>query len=53
MIGSVIYRIIIAIVLQLGLNTDDLKLFTAIVVAIALSIPILKKNRAVVRKGAI
>lgn len=53
MIGSVIYRIIIAIVLQLGLNTDDLKLFTAIVVAIALSIPILKKNRAVARKGAI
>ncbi|NLP33619.1 MAG: ABC transporter permease [Clostridiales bacterium] len=45
MIGSIIYRMIIAVVLQLGLNTDDLKLFTAIVVAIALSIPNLKKNR--------
>lgn len=52
MIGSVIYRMIIAIVLQLGLNTDDLKLFTAIVVAIALAIPTLKKNRAAARKGA-
>jgi putative ABC transport system permease protein len=50
MIGSVIYRMIIAVVLQLGLNTDDLKLFTAVVVTIALSIPALKKNRAVVRK---
>lgn len=53
MIGSVIYRMIIAIVLQLGLNTDDLKLFTAIVVAIALSIPTLRKNRAAARKGAV
>lgn len=53
MIGSVIYRMIIAIVLQLGLNTDDLKLFTAILVAIALAIPTLKKNRAAARKGAV
>lgn len=51
MIGSIIYRMIIAVVLQLGLNTDDLKLFTAVVVAIALSIPQLKKNRMTVRKG--
>ena len=50
MIGSIIYRMIIAVVLQLGLNTDDLKLFTAIVVTIALSIPALKKNKAVARK---
>jgi len=51
MIGSIIYRMIIAVVLQMGLNTDDLKLFTAIVVAFALSIPQLKKNRMTVRKG--
>ena len=49
-IGSVLYRAIIAFVLQLGLNTDDLKLLTAIVVASALSIPVLKKGRAVVRR---
>lgn len=41
-LGSVIYRIIIAFVLFLGLNTNDLKLLTAIMVAIALSIPRLK-----------
>lgn len=50
-IGSIIYRMIIAVVLQMGLNTDDLKLFTAVVVAIALSIPTLKKNRVTARKG--
>lgn len=42
--GSVIYRLIIAIVLQLGMKTQDLKLLSAIVVAIALSVPVIKKN---------
>ncbi len=42
--GSVLYRIIIALVLQLGLSTDDLKLFTAIIVAVALAIPYLKSR---------
>ena len=40
-VGSVIYRIIVAIVLQMGLNTDDLKLLTALLVAVALSIPVM------------
>ncbi|MEF9983227.1 MAG: ABC transporter permease [Oscillospiraceae bacterium] len=43
-IGSVIYRCIIAIVLQLGLRSTDLKLFTAIIVALALAIPEIKKT---------
>lgn len=42
--GSIIYRIIIAIVLQLGLKATDLKLLTAIIVAIALSVPVLNKK---------
>ncbi|TXJ19698.1 ABC transporter permease [Brachyspira aalborgi] len=42
--GSIIYRIIIAIVLQLGLKATDLKLLTAIIVAIALSVPMLNKK---------
>jgi len=47
-VGSVIYRIIVAIVLQMGLNTDDLKLLTAVLVAIALSIPVmLEKHKQV------
>ena len=40
-IGSIVYRIIIAIVLQFGLNTDDLKLLTALLVGISLAVPIL------------
>ncbi|MBS7262953.1 MAG: ABC transporter permease [Eubacteriales bacterium] len=40
--GAVIYYIVLQIVLQFGLNTNDLKLFTAVVVAIFLMIPYLK-----------
>ena len=43
-VGSVIYRVIIALVLQLGLNNNDQKLFTAIIVAIALAVPTIKKQ---------
>lgn len=37
--GSIVYRIVIAIVLQLKVPSQDLKLFTAIIVALALWIP--------------
>lgn len=40
--GSIIYRIIIAVVLQLGMKSTDLKLLTAIIVAVALAIPVMK-----------
>lgn len=46
-IGSVFYRAIIAFVLQLGLDSNDLKLLTAIVVAIALSVPMLRNNKII------
>lgn len=49
LIGSVIYRVIIAVVLQLGLKSTDLKLFTAILVAIALSIPVIKEKSNAMR----
>ena len=42
--GSVIYRIIIALVLRIGLKSSNLKLFTAIIVAMALSIPEIKSK---------
>ncbi len=42
--GSIVYRIIIAVVLQLGLKSTDLKLLTAIIVAIALALPVIKKR---------
>ncbi len=41
-LGSVVYRIIIAVVLQLGLKSTDLKLLTAVIVALALSIPVVR-----------
>ena len=49
-LGSVIYRVIIAIVLQLGLKSTDLKLLTAVIVAIALALPVLRTNVASARK---
>lgn len=52
-LGSVLYRIIIALVLQLGLDSNYMKLLTAIVVVIALSVPMLQKKKAYVRKGDI
>ena len=44
-IGSIIYRMIVAIVLQMGLNTDDLKLLTAFIVAVALTVPVIVNKR--------
>lgn len=44
-VGSIIYRLIVAIVLQMGMSTDDLKLLTAILVAIALSVPVMLGKR--------
>ncbi len=45
-IGSMVYRIIIAIVLLLGFNPNNLKLLTAILVIIALSIPVAREGIA-------
>src|SRR5574344_2850500 len=50
--GSIIYRIIIAIVLQLGVKSSDLKLLTAIIVAVALSVPVVKERIARRRRTA-
>lgn len=38
-LGAVVYYLVIQVVLQLGLNTNDLKLLTATVVALFLAIP--------------
>ncbi len=45
-VGSIIYYIVIQIVLKLGLNTNDLKLLTSVVVALFLGVPNLKASRA-------
>ena len=43
-IGAIVYYAVIQFVLKLGLSTDDLKLLTAIVVAIFLAIPYWKSK---------
>ncbi len=43
-IGSVIYYLVLQITLQLGLNTNDLKLVSAVLVALFLSVPNMKKG---------
>lgn len=56
-IGAVIYYIVLQVVLKLGLNTNDLKMITAIIVALFLSVPNLKAkfakpNKNNVKKGS-
>ena len=46
-IGAIIYYVVIALVIQLGLNTDDLKLFSAAFVALALFVPYWKSTHTV------
>ena len=43
-IGAIIYYLAMTVVLKLGLNTDDLKLFTAIIVALFLALPYFKSK---------
>jgi len=41
-LGAITYRLIIAIVLKLGMPANDLKMFTALTVAVALSLPMFR-----------
>ncbi|MCF0253528.1 MAG: ABC transporter permease [Duodenibacillus sp.] len=43
-LGSVVYRLVIAVVLQMGMPPNDLKLFTAILVACALAMPLMRSK---------
>ena len=43
-IGAIIYYIVIAAVLKLGLNANDLKMFSAIIVALFLALPYWKSK---------
>lgn len=43
-LGSIVYRVVIAVVLQMGMPPNDLKLFTAALVAVALAMPLVKKK---------
>ena len=43
-LGSVIYRMVISIVLELGMDPNDLKLLTASIIAVALALPLIKNG---------
>lgn len=43
-IGSVIYRVVIATVLQMGLPSTDLKILTALIVTLALAFPVVRER---------
>lgn len=49
-LGSIVYRIVIAFVLEMGMPPNDLKLFTAILVAVALSLPLIKSKFAFLKQ---
>ncbi len=50
-IGAVIYYVVLQLVLMMGLNTNDLKMLTAVIVAIFLAIPFWKNKIAGKRLG--
>ena len=50
--GSIIYRLVIAFVLEMGMPPNDLKLFTAVLVAFALALPLIKGNLAGMKRRA-
>ncbi|QQE75656.1 ABC transporter permease [Brevibacillus composti] len=43
-LGSVVYRLVIALALQAGLNPSDMKLITALIVIVALTLPTIAKG---------
>lgn len=51
--GAIVYYFVIQIVLRLGLGTNDLKLFTALIVALFLAIPYWKGKAAAARKRTV
>ena len=44
-VGGIVYYFVIGLILWLKMPTDDLKLFTAVIVAVFLAVPYLRKQR--------
>ncbi|WP_028552599.1 ABC transporter permease [Paenibacillus sp. UNC451MF] len=52
-LGAVLYRLIVAFALRVGLEATDMKLMTALIVIVALSLPMIRKKfkeKALIRK---
>ena len=52
-VGAIVYYFVIQIVLRLGLGTNDLKLFTALIVALFLAVPYWKGKASATRKRSV
>ncbi|MDK8181102.1 ABC transporter permease [Paenibacillus sp. UMB4589-SE434] len=56
LLGAILYRLIVAVALQMELNSTDLKLLTAVIVIIALTLPMIRRavrQRADSRRRAV
>ena len=51
-LGSCLYRFIVAIALRLNVPAEALKLVSAIIVAVAIALPYIKKQAAFTRQKA-
>ncbi len=54
-LGAVVYRLIVALALRIGVEATDMKLMTALIVIIALTLPMIRasmRQKALVRKRA-
>lgn len=51
-IGSVLYRLIFTIAVGLGMNTNDLKLITSVIIVLTLCVPMIKAKIAGRKKNA-
>lgn len=51
LLGAIVYRLIIALVMEMGMHPNDLKLFTAITVALALALPQMKEYAQTIRRS--
>lgn len=53
-VGSILYRLVLLLVLQLGFSTNDFRLISAIILAICLMLPLFQKKfhiRKLIKKG--
>jgi putative ABC transport system permease protein len=55
-LGSIIYRFVLLLVLQLGFSTNDLNLISAIILALCMMLPNLRNSlhlNGILRKGLV
>lgn len=52
-LGSIIYRLLLLLVLELNFNPNDVRLFSALILAVALGVPAVRKHGKKVAKNSI